>query len=427
MTDHFEYDVFLSHNSKDKPRVRRLAERLRAAGVRVWLDEWVIKPGDDIYLAIERGLAAARVQVLCLSQAALDSEWVTLERSTVLFRDPGNKGRRFIPLLLDDCDLPDTLRRYKYVDFREESEAGFAEVLGSCRSETPRLSPAPQPKIRKKSTAKRNPAAKKSKPLAVLELVLMGHDDWIVSMAVSPDGEWLVSASHDKTLKIWEVPSGNCRATLTGHTNEIRSVTITPDGKQIISGAHDHTIRVWNSSNGKQLAKWKASKHFVLSVTAMPDNRRVISSGAGNDPNLRIWEIATKKQLAVIANPSHSNCVAVTRNGGYAIVGGNDAITRYFNLESGECLFARKSHTDSINSVQLTHDDKFAITGSADKTVKIWNLETKACVGTLEGHEEEIHSVAISLDGSLIASTGFIDNTVRLWDWKTGACFSQEE
>jgi len=422
MTDHFEYDVFLSHNSKDKPRVRRLAERLRAAGVRVWLDEWVIKPGDDIYLAIERGLAAARVQVLCLSQAALDSEWVTLERSTVLFRDPGNKGRRFIPLLLDDCDLPDTLRRYKYVDFREESEAGFAEVLGSCRSETPRLSPAPQPKIRKKSTAKRNPAAKKSKPLAVLELVLMGHDDWIVSMAVSPDGEWLVSASHDKTLKIWEVPSGNCRATLTGHTNEIRSVTITPDGKQIISGAHDHTIRVWNSSNGKQLAKWKASKHFVLSVTAMPDNRRVISSGAGNDPNLRIWEIATKKQLAVIANPSHSNCVAVTRNGGYAIVGGNDAITRYFNLESGECLFARKSHTDSINSVQLTHDDKFAITGSADKTVKIWNLETKACVGTLEGHEEEIHSVAISLDGSLIASTGFIDNTVRLWDWKTGAC-----
>lgn len=103
--------------------------------MRVWFDEWVIKPGDDIYLAIEHGLEAARVQVLCLSQAALDSEWVTLERSTVLFRDPSNKGRRFIPLLLDDCDLPDTLRRYKYVDYREESEAGLAEVLASCRGE----------------------------------------------------------------------------------------------------------------------------------------------------------------------------------------------------------------------------------------------------------------------------------------------------
>jgi hypothetical protein len=72
------YDVFLSHNSGDKPAVRRLAERLRAAGLQVWLDEWVIKPGDDIYLAIERGLQESRVQVLCLSTVALESDWVTL-------------------------------------------------------------------------------------------------------------------------------------------------------------------------------------------------------------------------------------------------------------------------------------------------------------------------------------------------------------
>ncbi len=102
----FAYDVFLSYNSKDKPRVRQLAQRLKDAGVRVWFDEWVIKTGDDIYLAIERGLGAARVQVLCLSPEALKSDWVTLERNTVLFRDPTNAGRRFIPLLLADCDLP---------------------------------------------------------------------------------------------------------------------------------------------------------------------------------------------------------------------------------------------------------------------------------------------------------------------------------
>lgn len=57
----------------------------------------------DIYLAIERGLEAARVQVLCLSPAALGSEWVALERSTVLFRDPTNQGRRFISFLLADA------------------------------------------------------------------------------------------------------------------------------------------------------------------------------------------------------------------------------------------------------------------------------------------------------------------------------------
>ena len=55
MADRFTYDVFLSHNSKDKPRVRKLAEELRAAGLRVWFDEWVIKPGDDTFLSVTHG------------------------------------------------------------------------------------------------------------------------------------------------------------------------------------------------------------------------------------------------------------------------------------------------------------------------------------------------------------------------------------
>lgn len=133
MADEFAYDVFLSHNSMDKPFVRRLAERLRDEGLRVWFDEWAIKPGDDIFLAIETGLQESRTQVLCLSQEALGSGWVKLERSTVLFRDPTNIGRRLIPVLLSDCTLPDTLRRYKYIDFRRETDEAFTCLLTACR------------------------------------------------------------------------------------------------------------------------------------------------------------------------------------------------------------------------------------------------------------------------------------------------------
>ena len=211
----FEFDVFLSHNSADKPRVRKLAERLRAAGLRVWFDEWIIKPGDDIYLAIERGLAATRVQVLCLSPAALGSDWVTLERSTVLFRDPTNAGRRFIPLLLADCELPDTLRRYKYVDFREEAEAALEELLTACRTpteEAPEVSP-PKPaetarptrieKLLGKKPAEQPPATQpkpkerrpqpvkppeQTEPLAVLERKLAGHKGWVYSVAERQEG-----------------------------------------------------------------------------------------------------------------------------------------------------------------------------------------------------------------------------------------------
>ncbi len=107
MPEPFQFDVFLSHNAQDKPRVRRLAERLKAAGVRVWLDEWVIQAGDIIALKVDEGLEQSRVLLLCISPAALASGWVALERSTAVHRDPANAGRRFIPLLLGDCALPD--------------------------------------------------------------------------------------------------------------------------------------------------------------------------------------------------------------------------------------------------------------------------------------------------------------------------------
>lgn len=129
----FEYDVFLSHTGQDKPRVRSLAEKLKAAGLRVWFDEWVIPFGGDITLGIQTGLQQSRVLVLCLSNAAIASEWVELERNTAIFRDPSNRHRRFLTLLLEDCRLPDLLRRLKYLDFRTESSHAFAHLVDACK------------------------------------------------------------------------------------------------------------------------------------------------------------------------------------------------------------------------------------------------------------------------------------------------------
>src|SRR5688500_14256253 len=70
----FPYDVFLSHSSKDKAVVRPLAERLRADGVKVWLDEWEIQPGDSIPAKIEEGLERSRVMMLCMSANAFGSD-----------------------------------------------------------------------------------------------------------------------------------------------------------------------------------------------------------------------------------------------------------------------------------------------------------------------------------------------------------------
>ncbi len=101
MADEFQYDVFLSHSAKDKAVVRGVAERLRGDGLRVWFDEWEIRPGHGIPAKIEAGLENSRVLVLCMSAHAFGSEWAQLEAGTFRFRDPLNQQRRFIPLRLD--------------------------------------------------------------------------------------------------------------------------------------------------------------------------------------------------------------------------------------------------------------------------------------------------------------------------------------
>jgi DNA-binding beta-propeller fold protein YncE len=127
----FQYDAFLCYSSQDRQRVRALAERLRDNGVRIWFDDWEIKLGDDILLKIEQGLESSCTLILLMSSHAFGSDWVAMERNTTMFRDPVNKQRRFIPLLLEDCDIPDTIKRFRYIDWRSEDEQEYGKLLSA--------------------------------------------------------------------------------------------------------------------------------------------------------------------------------------------------------------------------------------------------------------------------------------------------------
>ncbi|MFM7285427.1 MAG: toll/interleukin-1 receptor domain-containing protein [Cyanobium sp.] len=134
----YPYDVFLSHSSADKLVVRELAEGLRAAGLRVWFDEWIIKPGDPISVKIEEGLEHSGVLLFCMSANAFGSDWVGLERQTALFRDPLNRDRRFVPLRLDDAPIKAMLRGIAYLDWRPRADPEglrqreWARLLEAC-------------------------------------------------------------------------------------------------------------------------------------------------------------------------------------------------------------------------------------------------------------------------------------------------------
>lgn len=134
MTEDFKYDVFLSHSSKDKAVVRAIAARLRADKLQVWFDEWEMRPGDSIPAKIEEGLEQSRVLVLCMSAHAFGSDWAQLEAGTFRFRDPLNKGRRFIPLRLDETPVRGSLAQFSYINWLPDPQKQeYEKLLAACR------------------------------------------------------------------------------------------------------------------------------------------------------------------------------------------------------------------------------------------------------------------------------------------------------
>jgi DNA-directed RNA polymerase subunit RPC12/RpoP len=428
MRHSFPFDVFVSHNSKDKPRVRQLAERLKQAGLRVWFDEWNILSGDIIALKVDEGLEQSRVLLLCISRDALASGWVALERSTAIHRDPANEDRRFVPLLLTDCDLPDTLRRYKYVDFRKDDDAAFAEVLSACRPSVAKAPPVSQPSAKKTKKPARKQQPDKPSPseadsLAVFERTLKGHRERVASVAISPDEKWAVSGSWqgESAIKIWDLETGLCRTTLRGHTHDVNSVVITPDGRKVLSASDDNTIRIWDPHAERQLFRLENHTARVLGLALTPDGRVLLS--ASGDKTVGVWNLGSREQLRSLSGHTGEVwCVSVSRDGSRAVSGSSDRTLKLWNTETGECLRTLEGHLDIVHSVKITPDAKFAVSGSSDKTLRVWDLEAGKCLGTLEGHQRHVLSIALSPDGTLVASTGWLDETVRLWNWRSGAC-----
>ena len=151
------WDAFLSYASADSAFADDLYERLTKLGYRIFYDKNEIRPGDSIPVAIERGLENSRRHLLLISRHALSSEWVSLERRTVISRDPTNRENTFLPIMIEDVHsiLPDSLRQFAMLD---ASQGLSDRVLGQIQLAlgTPRKSksraPTELPETRKPLT-----------------------------------------------------------------------------------------------------------------------------------------------------------------------------------------------------------------------------------------------------------------------------------
>ena len=131
---------------------------------------------------------------------------------------------------------------------------------------------------------------------------LTGHAFGVQCCAVSPDGTWIVSASGDHTLKIWDVASGTERTTLSGHTYSVNGCAVSPDGTWIVSASRDRTLKIWDVASGTERATLTGHNYWVDGCAVGPDGTWIVS--VSTDNTLKIWDVASGTERATLAGQS---------------------------------------------------------------------------------------------------------------------------
>ena len=192
-------------------------------------------------------------------------------------------------------------------------------------------------------------------------------------VAFSPDGTVIAAAHTDKTIKLFN-KDGTLLPTLSGHENRVRDVSFSPDGKLIASGSDDKTAIIWRR-DGKLLTKLftlKGHEGNVNRVRFSPDSKSLATVSDGDRDNVKLWSI------------------------------------------DGTLLTTFNGHRDRVKDVSFSPDGKILATASWDNTIRLWNLEG-LLPKTLEGHKYRVMDVAWSPDGQTLATASW-DKTVRFWN-----------
>ncbi len=287
----------------------------------------------------------------------------------------------------------------------------LALMVGSYYSLQP---PAPATKVQKSpvSIPSKNTSANIS-----LAKTLTGHTNMVWSVVISPDGQTLVSSSGDKTIKSWNLRTGEVLRTLAGHANMVLSVALSHDGQTLASSSWDRTLKIWNLRTGELLHTLAAHKKELWSVAISPDGQTLVSSTG--DFN-QIWNLRTGQLLGTLAGHLDTVwSVALSPDGQILASGSKDHTIKIWNLRTGELLRTLIGHSGRVRSVAFSPDGQILASGSWDRTIKIWNLRTGELLRTLIGHSGYVNSVAISPNGQILAS-GSDDHTLKLWNLRTG-------
>lgn len=213
---------------------------------------------------------------------------------------------------------------------------------------------------------------------------LVGHEGCVNAVAFSADAKLLVSGATDKTVRVWDVETGELISTLTYHKASVDCVAYSSDGQFVATGCDSGFVGIWSVADGAWQRRVTGDRHTwgVKALCFSPDGKLLASASA--DQTIRIWDV-----------------------------------------KLGECTAVLEGHESSVTCLDFSHDGAFLVSGSMDETVRIWDLQCRGLERTLMGEDLSfVCDVSCSPLANIfaVASEGY---NVRIWDRTTG-CFTKE-
>ena len=240
------------------------------------------------------------------------------------------------------------------------------------------------------------------------------------SVAFSPDGTILASGT-----KMWDVATREHIATL-GEQHRSHAIAFSPDGTILasgLSGSDDNTIELWDVRTKQPIATLDGHSGWIFSVAFSPDGRILASGGAG-DGAIKLWDVATRTNIAMLSDTrisiSDIQSIAFSPDGTILASGsGSGRIEHSLNLwdittKQPIATLSGRTSWGSL-SVAFSPDGTMLASGEYDGAINLWNVATIEPIAILAGHTDAIHSVVFSPDGRTLVS-GSEDTTIRLWD-----------